>query len=255
MGGYLIVKACICAARMPAWWCACRAKRAKRLWRATTPRPTPWLKSAFHPPNIGHELLTPMNSWSMAQLAGSAPTFPAAGRSRQGDAGSRTRITQALLDDVVALTRDDGEQLEDEKDCDPVQTARAVTRLLRSRVPGKAAAPSPSSAASDLPRVAADPRRVRQALLKIADNALDSPSRGLVDIRLDTDPEDAHGHAVCALSPFPTPAMGSRRKLTKLLFEPFSMGDSLLYPQGTGRGPGPGGGQAHCRTGPGRDRL
>jgi len=34
-----------------------------------------------------------------------------------------------LLDDVIALTRDDEAQLEDE-DCDPQQTARAVARLL-----------------------------------------------------------------------------------------------------------------------------
>ena len=103
---------------------------------------------------------------------------------------------QTLLDDVIALTRDDDDQLEDE-DCDPLQTARAVARLLQPRAWEKRLRLT-LTAAPDLPRVAADPRRVRQALLKIADNALKFTDRGLVDIRLDAE-RDENGHAVCAL--------------------------------------------------------
>ena len=46
-------------------------------------------------------------------------------------------------------------------------------------------------AASDLPRVAADPRRVRQVLLKLTDNALKFTDQGAVDIRLDSGPRRA----------------------------------------------------------------
>ena len=65
------------------------------------------------------------------------------------------RGLQTLLDDVIALTRDDDDALEDE-DCDPVQTARAVTRLLQPRAWEKRLRLT-LTAAPDLPRVAADP--------------------------------------------------------------------------------------------------
>src|SRR3569833_1254310 len=90
------------------------------------------------------------------------------------------RGLQTLLDDVIALTRDDDDALEDE-DCDPVQTARAVTRLLQPRAWEKRLRLTLATGAN-LPRVAAAPRRVRQALLKQVDNALTFTVRGLVDI-------------------------------------------------------------------------
>src|SRR5471030_830542 len=144
-------------------------------------------KSAFIA-NISHELRTPMNALlGMAQLLERAnlPKQQADHVKVMLEAG---RGLQTLLDDVIALTRDDEDALEDE-DCDPVQTARAVTRLLQPRAWEKRLRLT-LTAASDLPRVADDPRRVRQALLKIVDNALKFTDRGLVDIRLDAE-EDA----------------------------------------------------------------
>src|SRR5580693_561927 len=154
------------------------------------------VKSAFVA-NISHELRTPMNALlGMAQLLERAdlPKQQADHVKVMLEAGLGL---QTLLDDVIALTRDDDEQLEDE-DCDPVQTARAVTRLLQPRAWEKRLRLT-LSAGADLPRVAADPRRVRQALLKIVDNALKFTDRGLVDIRLDAE-QDGDGHAFVRFS-------------------------------------------------------
>ena len=104
------------------------------------------------------------------------------------------RGLQTLLDNVIALTRDDSEQLEDE-DCDPLQTARAVVRLLQPRAWKKHLRLS-LTACGSLPRVAADPSRVRQVLLKLAENALKFTDRGLVEVRLDAVHDDKGGRFV-----------------------------------------------------------
>src|SRR6185312_12286340 len=149
-------------------------------------------KSAFIA-NISHELRTPMNALlGMAQLLERAelPKQQADHVKVMLEAG---RGLQTLLDDVIALTRDDEERLEEE-DCDPMQAARAVSRLLQPRAWEKRLKLT-LSADADLPRVAADPRRVRQALLKLADNALKFTERGLVEIRLDSE-VDERGHSL-----------------------------------------------------------
>src|SRR6185503_20876149 len=141
-------------------------------------------KSAFIA-NISHELRTPMNALlGMAQLLERAdlPKQQADHVKVMLEAG---RGLQTLLDDVIALTRDDDDALEDE-DCDPVQMARAVARLLQPRAWEKRLRLT-LTAANNLPRVAADPRRVRQALLKLVDNALKFTERGLVDILVELD--------------------------------------------------------------------
>ena len=163
-------------------------------------------KSAFIA-NICHELRTPMNALlGMAQLLERAelPKQQADHVKVMLEAG---RGLQTLLDDVIALTRDDDDALEDE-DCDPLQTARAVARLLQPRAWEKRLQLT-LTAAPDLPRVAADPRRVRQVLLKLADNALKFTEHGLVDIRLDLDRNEL-ANRWCA-SPSPTPARAWRR--------------------------------------------
>ena len=79
--------------------------------------------------NISHELRTPLNALlGMAQLLERAelPKQQADHVKVMLQAG---KGLQTLIDDVIALTRDDDDQLEDE-DCDPVQAARAVARLL-----------------------------------------------------------------------------------------------------------------------------
>src|SRR5262249_25906499 len=133
--------------------------------------------------NISHELRTPMNALlGMAQLLDNAglPKQQADHVKVMLEAG---RGLQTLLDDVIALTRDDDDEGEEE-DAAPPETARAVTRLLQPRA-WENHLPLTLTANDDLPRVAADPRRVRQALLKLTDNALKFTDHGVVDIRLE----------------------------------------------------------------------
>ncbi len=168
--------------------------------------------------NISHELRTPLNALlGMAQLLERAelPKQQADHVKVMLQAG---RGLQTLIDDVIALTRDDDGQLEDE-DCDPVQAARAVARLLQPRAWEKRLHLT-LSAGGNLPRVAADPRKVRQALLKLTDNALKFTERGLVDIRLDVT-EDGNGVRFCVSDT----GLGVSPDVTHLLFSPFSPGD------------------------------
>jgi signal transduction histidine kinase/HPt (histidine-containing phosphotransfer) domain-containing protein len=190
-------------------------------------------KSAFVA-NISHELRTPMNALlGMAQMLERAemPKQQADHVKVMLEAG---RGLQTLLDDVIALTRDDEDALEDE-DCDPVQTARAVTRLLQPRAWEKGLRLA-LTAAPDLPRVAADPRRVRQALLKMADNALKFTEHGLVDIRLDLDRNEFR-QPVVRFAVSDTGA-GVAPEVTHLLFKPFSPGDSSYARKEQGAGLG-----------------
>jgi signal transduction histidine kinase/HPt (histidine-containing phosphotransfer) domain-containing protein len=190
-------------------------------------------KSAFIA-NISHELRTPMNALlGMAQLLERAelPKRQADHVKVMLEAGQGL---MTLLDDVIALTRDDDESLEDE-DCDPLQTARAVARLLQPRAWEKRLRLA-LTAAPDLPRVAADPRRVRQVLLKLTDNALKFTDRGLVDIRLDAG-HDEKGQPFVRFIVNDT-GLGVAPEVAHLLFKPFSPGDTSYarYQQGAGLG-------------------
>jgi signal transduction histidine kinase/HPt (histidine-containing phosphotransfer) domain-containing protein len=181
--------------------------------------------------NISHELRTPLNA-----LLGMAQLLERADLPKQQADHVKVMLQaglglQTLIDDVIALTRDGDDQLEDE-DCDPVQAARAVARVLQPRAWEKRLHLT-LSAASGLPRVAADPRKVRQVLLKLTDNALKFTEHGLVDIRLDLE-EDVSavrftvtdtGHGVA-------PEVGH------LLFNPFSPGDSSYARKEQGAGLG-----------------
>jgi signal transduction histidine kinase/HPt (histidine-containing phosphotransfer) domain-containing protein len=190
-------------------------------------------KSAFIA-NISHELRTPMNALlGMAQLLESAelPKQQADHVKVMLEAG---RGLLTLLDDVIALTRYDDEPL-DEEDCDPLPTARAVTRLLQPRAWEKHLRVS-LTAAPDLPRVAAGPRRVRQALLKIADNALKFTDRGLVDIRLSLE-RDEQNHAYVRFTVTDT-GLGVAPDVAPLLFKPFAMADSSYARRQQGAGLG-----------------
>jgi signal transduction histidine kinase/HPt (histidine-containing phosphotransfer) domain-containing protein len=190
-------------------------------------------KSAFIA-NISHELRTPMNALlGMAQLLERAelPKRQADHVKVMLEAGQGL---MTLLDDVIALTRDDDESLEDE-DCDPLQTARAVARLLQPRAWEKRLRLA-LTAAPDLPRVAADPRRVRQVLLKLTDNALKFTDRGLVDIRLDAG-HDEKGQPFVRFAVNDT-GLGVAPEVAHLLFKPFSPGDTSYarFQQGAGLG-------------------
>jgi hypothetical protein len=89
------------------------------------------------------------------------------------------------------------------------------------------------SAAPDLPRVAADPRKVRQVLLKLTDNGLKFTERGLVDIRLDLS-DDGQAMRFCVSDTGP----GVAPEVTPLLFSPFSLGDSSYARKQQGAGLG-----------------
>lgn len=197
-----------------------QSEKAEAILARDSAQASAMAKSAFIA-NISHELRTPMNALlGMAQLLERAelPKQQADHVRVMLEAG---RGLQTLLDDVIALTRDDDDALEDE-DCDPVQTARAVIRLLQPRAWEKRLRLT-MTAASDLPRVAADPRRVRQALLKLADNALKFTERGMVDMRLDLD-YDSAGKPVVRFAISDTgPGVGP--EVAPHLFKPFSPGD------------------------------
>ena len=135
--------------------------------------------------NISHELRTPLNALlGMAQLLDRAE-LEKPHRDHVKVMLEAGRGLQILLDDVIALTRADDDHARDE-DCDPAQAVRAVARLLQPRAWEKHLRLT-VSAPGDLPRVAADPRRVRQILLKLADNALKFTDRGGVEIRVEHD--------------------------------------------------------------------
>lgn len=181
--------------------------------------------------NISHELRTPLNA-----LLGMAQLLERADLPKQQSDHVKVMLQagqglQTLIDDVIALTRDDPDQLEDE-DCDPVQAARAVARLLQPRAWEKRLHLT-LSAASGLPRVAADPRKVRQVLLKLADNALKFTERGLVDIRLDVT-EDGGAVRFCVSDT----GHGVAPEVSHLLFHPFSPGDSSYARREQGAGLG-----------------
>src|SRR4051812_19157578 len=169
--------------------------------------------------NMSHELRTPLNA-----LLGMAQLLERADLAKQQRDHVKVMLQagrglQTLIEDVIALTKDDVHLPEDE-DCDPVQAARAVARLLQPRAWEKQLHLT-LSAAPGLPRVAADPRRVRQVLLKLADNALKFTSHGLVDIRLDLS-DDRQSVRFCVSDTGP----GVAADVAPLLFNPFSPGDS-----------------------------
>jgi signal transduction histidine kinase/HPt (histidine-containing phosphotransfer) domain-containing protein len=168
--------------------------------------------------NMSHELRTPLNALlGMAQLLERAE-MPKQQKDHIKVMLQAGRGLQTLIDDVIALTRDDVHSSDDE-DCDPLQSARVVARLLQPRAWEKRLHLT-LSAAPDLPRVAADPRRVRQVLLKLTDNALKFTEHGLVDIRIDVT-EDGHGVRFCISDTGP----GVAPQLAGQLFKPFSLGD------------------------------
>nr|MBA2588575.1 Hpt domain-containing protein [Alphaproteobacteria bacterium] len=187
-------------------------------------------KSAFIA-NISHELRTPLNALlGMAQLLERAE-MPKQQNDHVKVMLQAGRGLQTLIDDVIALTRDDIDQLEDE-DCDPVHAARSITRLLQPRAWEKRLRLT-LSAPNGLPRVAADPRKVRQVLLKLTDNALKFTERGLVEIRLE-ESDDGRSVRFCVTDT----GAGVPAETAHLLFKPFTPGDSSYARKEQGAGLG-----------------
>jgi signal transduction histidine kinase/HPt (histidine-containing phosphotransfer) domain-containing protein len=184
--------------------------------------------------NISHEIRTPLNA-----LLGMSQLLERAGLEKPHrdyvkvmlEAG---RGLRTLLDDVITLARDDSEQHRSEE-CDAGLAARAVAQLLQPRAWEKQLRLN-ISAPSDLPRVAADPRRVRQALLKLAENALKFTERGAVEILVESiQSGDGKTHLRFAVT---DTGHGIPDEVAKHLFEPFAPGDTSYTRKHQGAGLG-----------------
>jgi signal transduction histidine kinase/HPt (histidine-containing phosphotransfer) domain-containing protein len=206
------------------------AEQARDLAEASTRS-----KSAFVA-NISHEIRTPLNALlGMAQLLERSDL----------DRGQKSHVKvlleagqglKTLLDDVIALSRDEGEtENASEEDCDPAQAARTVARLLQARAWEKQLRLS-VTAGQNLPRVAADPRRVRQVLLKLADNAVKFTQRGGIDISVEADTsEDGRQKLRFTVS---DTGLGVPADVTTHIFEPFLAGDNSYTRRHDGAGLG-----------------
>jgi signal transduction histidine kinase/HPt (histidine-containing phosphotransfer) domain-containing protein len=184
--------------------------------------------------NISHEIRTPLNA-----LLGMSQLLERAGLEKPHrdyvkvmlEAG---RGLRTLLDDVIALARDETETAGHE-DCDAGLAARAVAQLLQPRAWEKKIRFN-ISIPPDLPRVAADPRRVRQVLFKLAENALKFTERGAVEILVET-LQDGGGkvHVKFAVS---DTGHGIPEDVAPHLFEPFAPGDASYTRKHQGAGLG-----------------
>lgn len=191
-------------------------------------------KSAFIA-NISHEIRTPLNAMlGMTQLLERSELD----RTQSGhvrvllEAG---RGLKTLLDDVIALSRDGEESAPSGEDCDAGQAARTVARLLQPRAWEKQLRFTVTTAAN-LPRVASDPRRVRQVLLKLADNAVKFTERGGVEIRIEPF-EREDGTQMLRFFVIDT-GLGLTPESRASLFEPFTLGDNSYARKHDGAGLG-----------------
>ncbi len=186
--------------------------------------------------NISHEIRTPLNALlGMAQLLERSDL----------DRGQKSHVKvlleagrglKTLLDDVIALSRDGGEaENVPEEDCDPAQAARTVARLLQARAWEKQLRLT-VTAGPHLPRVAADPRRVRQVLLKLADNALKFTQRGGIDIGVE-DLRSDDGRQELRFTVSDT-GLGVPQDIASHIFEPFLSGDNSYTRRQDGAGLG-----------------
>jgi signal transduction histidine kinase len=188
--------------------------------------------------NISHELRTPMNALlGMAQLLEQAglkhPQNEHVKVMLEAGAGLKT-----LLDDVITLTKNEtpsGREI-----CDPVQAVRTVARLAQPRAWEKQINLN-VSIMPGVPPIAADPRRVRQVLLKLVDNALKFTDRGSVDIRIENDTRSADegsGEGACVRFTVADTGHGIPAEIAPKLFKPFSTGDESYARSQQGAGLG-----------------
>jgi signal transduction histidine kinase/HPt (histidine-containing phosphotransfer) domain-containing protein len=186
------------------------------------------VKSSFIA-NISHELRTPLNALlGMAQLLDRAE-LDKPHRDHVKVMLEAGKGLQMLLDDVIALSRDGNEDAALE-DSDPVLAVRAVGRLLQPRAWEKRLRLT-VTAPANLPHVAIDGRRLRQALLKLVDNALKFTERGGVEIRAEADRD------LVRFSVIDT-GMGVAKEAAAMLFKPFTLGDASYARRQQGMGIG-----------------
>lgn len=193
------------------------AEKARDLAEASTRA-----KSAFIA-NISHEIRTPLNALlGMAQLL-ERSELDRAQKNHVKVLLEAGRGLKTLLDDVIALSRDEGRFVaQPDEDCDAAQAARTVARLLQPRAWEKQLRLT-VTAATNLPRVAADPRRVRRVLLKLADNAIKFTDRGGVEIRVEAQPRD-DASVMLRFSIIDT-GLGIPPETAAHLFEPFAQAE------------------------------
>jgi signal transduction histidine kinase/HPt (histidine-containing phosphotransfer) domain-containing protein len=186
--------------------------------------------------NISHEIRTPLNALlGMAQLLDHSD-LDHRQKSHVKILLEAGRSLKTLLDDVIALARDDAEPtVLCEDDCDAAQAARTVGRMMQPRAWEKQIHFT-VTAANNLPRVAADPRRVRQILLKLADNAVKFTERGGVEIRVDS-VETEGGRKMLRFCVTDT-GLGFTRDTAEHVFEPFTQGDMSYARRNEGPGLG-----------------
>jgi signal transduction histidine kinase/HPt (histidine-containing phosphotransfer) domain-containing protein len=182
--------------------------------------------------NISHELRTPLNALhGMAQILDRAELDPPHGDHVKVmlEAG---RSLKTLFDDVLTLTQDD--ERPSTEDCDPVQAARAVVRLVRPRAVQKQLRLSVTTIAG-VPMVAADPRRVRQVLLKLVDNAAKFTDKGSIAVRVESENEGPHPFVRFTVA---DTGRGVAKEVVPRLFIPFSPGDPSYTRRDQGAGLG-----------------
>jgi signal transduction histidine kinase/HPt (histidine-containing phosphotransfer) domain-containing protein len=192
-------------------------------------------KSAFIA-NVSHEIRTPLNALlGMAQLLDQSE-LDQRQKSHVKILLEAGRSLKILLDDVIALSRDESDVVPlSEDDCDAAQAARTVARMLQPRAWEKQITIT-VTAGNNLPRVAADPRRVRQILLKLADNAVKFTERGGVEIRVEAVAGD--GDRQMLRYSVSDTGLGFTPEVAERLFEPFSPGDGTYARRNDGAGLG-----------------
>lgn len=182
--------------------------------------------------NISHELRTPLNSLlGMAQILDHAE-LDHPHREHVRVMLESGRGLKTLLDDVLTLTQDDSSPVDE--DCDPAQAARAVARLIQPRAWEKQIKLNVAAIAG-VPMVASDPRRVRQILLKLADNALKFTERGSIEIRIESEPEGPKPRVRFTVA---DTGLGVSKETAEHLFEPFTPGDASYTRKEQGAGLG-----------------
>lgn len=185
--------------------------------------------------NISHEIRTPMNALlGMAQLL-ERSDLDRTQRSHVKVLLEAGRGLKTLLDDVITLSRDDEVRSSSDEDCDAAQAVRTVGRLLQPRAWEKQLRLNIATPAG-LPRVHADPRRVRQVLLKLADNALKFTERGGVEIGVEAVLAD-NGDQMLRFSVTDT-GLGLPPEAAGQIFEPFALGDNTYARRFDGAGLG-----------------
>ncbi len=182
--------------------------------------------------NISHELRTPLNALhGMAQILDRAELNPPH-RDHVKVMLEAGRSLKTLFDDVLTLTQDD--ERPSTEDCDPVQAARAVARLVQPRALQKQLRLSVTAIAG-VPKVAADPRRVRQVLLKLVDNAVKFTDTGSIAIRVESENEGPHRLVRFTVA---DTGRGVAKDVVPRLFIPFSPGDPSYTRRDQGAGLG-----------------